>query len=266
MNGGGYRWFWVIAAWSVILFVLAPILIVVASSFTTKEFMSLPTEGVSLRWYWAILDEPRFVDGFLKSMELGVAAAVGATILGTLAAIGLHRKGARGDHPMATVLMTPLMVPSVIIAMAILQFFTLMRITSPYATLFLGHTVITFPYVVRAVAATLSLMDRDIEWAAANLGANPWRVIWHVTIPNVRPGVVGGAILAFMVSFDAVTISIFLQTPDFVPLPVRLYEFVEFGVEPILASLSTLLILFSVLGLYAAERFVGLATIFGART
>jgi putative spermidine/putrescine transport system permease protein len=262
---GAYQGFWVFSGWAVILFMLAPILVVFFGSFTKKEFLSLPLDGFSLRWYWAILDHPKFLDGFVRSVQLGVASAVVSTLLGTLAAIGMFRRNQQATGWIAIVLMLPLMVPSVIIAMSVLQFFNVLHITNPYVTLLLGHTVITFPYVVRSVTATLGLMPRGIEWAGANLGANPWQVIWHVTIPNIRPGVVGGLIIAFLVSFDSVTISIFLQTPAFMPLPVRLYNFIEFGVEPVVASLSTLLMLLSAAGIYIAERFVGMDVIFGAR-
>lgn len=265
MRRGAFHWFWIGAGWAAILFMLTPILVVFFGSFTKKAYLSLPLDGFSLRWYWAILEQPKFLDGFARSVQLGLASAVASTLLGTLAAIGMFRKNPKATGWVAVVLMLPLMVPSVIIAMSVLQFFNVLNITSPYVTLLLGHTVITFPYVVRSVTATLGLMPRGIEWAGANLGANPWRVIWHVTIPNVRPGVVGGLIIAFLVSFDSVTISIFLQTPAFVPLPVRLYNFIEYGVDPVVASLSTLLMLLSAVGLYAAERLVGMDVIFGAR-
>jgi putative spermidine/putrescine transport system permease protein len=265
MRRGAYQAVWVSAGWLVILFTLTPILVIFFGSFTTKEYLSLPLDGLSLRWYWEILDQPKFLDGFARSVQLGVGAALLSTFLGTLAAIGMFRRNPKATGWVAIILMLPLMVPSVIIAMSVLQFFNTLNITSPYATLLLGHTVITFPYVVRSVTATLGLMPRGIEWAGANLGANPLRVIWHVTVPNIRPGVVGGLIISFLVSFDSVTISLFLQTPAFVPLPVRLYNFIEYGVEPVVAALSTLLMLLSAVGIYIAERFVGMDVIFGAR-
>ena len=108
-------------------------------------------------------------------------------------------------------------------------------------------------------------MPRGLEWAAANLGAGPGRVIWHVVLPNILPGVIGGAILAFVVSFDTVTLSIFLLNASFVPLPVRLYEFAQTGISPVLAAISTLLIMFTALAVYAAERVAGLDVLFGVR-
>ena len=264
-NAHLFSWSMTAAALLAIAFILTPILVLVAGSFTTNQFLSMPVHGISLRWYLAIFDHPEFLDGFVKSVQLGILSAILATVCGTLAAIGLDRIDARGRNSLSIFMLLPLMVPWVIIGISMLQFFSALHITSPYVTLLLGHTVITFPYVVRAVAGTLGLVESGIERAAANLGARPWQVLWHVTVPSIRPGVVGGLIIAFTVSFDAVAISIFLQTPDFVPLPVRLYNFVEAGVDPVLAALSTLLMLFSAVSIYAADRFIGLRVVFAAK-
>jgi len=264
MNSKGYQYAWTIAAWLVILFMLAPLIVVILGSFTAQEFLSLPYD-VSLRWYADIANQPRFLDGFIKSLELGVATALLATLLGTLAAIGITRRSGQRTSAFGIVLMLPIMVPSVITSIALLQFFNSLHITTPYVTLFIGHTIITLPYVVRTVIASLQLMPRSLEWAGANLGAGPWRVIFHVVLPNILPGVFGGVIFAFVVSFDTVTLSVFLQNPSFIPLPVRLYDFIQTGVSPVLASVSTLLILFTTLAFVVAKRIAGLEALFGAR-
>lgn len=264
MKNKGYMRVWAAAGWVVILFMLAPLIVIVLGSFTAQEFLSLPFD-VSLRWYADIVNRPRFLDGFIKSLQLGIAAALLSTLLGTAAAVALARRSVPGTNAIALVLMLPIMVPSVIISIALLQFFNNLRITTPYITLFIGHTIITLPYVVRTVVASLNVMPRGLEWAAANLGASPWRVIWYVVLPNILPGVVGGLIFAFVVSFDTVTLSLFLLTPSFIPLPVRLYDFIQTGVSPVLAAVSTLLILFTTLAVYAAERIAGLEVLIGAR-
>jgi putative spermidine/putrescine transport system permease protein len=264
MNGKGYMRVWTAAAWIVILFMLAPLMVIVLGSFTAREFLSLPFD-VSLRWYADIADRPRFLDGLIKSVQLGIAAALLATVLGTSAAIALARRSMPGTNAIGLVLMLPIMVPSVIISIALLQFFNNLRVTTPYITLLIGHTIITLPYVVRTVMASLSVMPRGLEWAGANLGAGPWRVIWHVVLPNILPGVIGGLIFAFVVSFDTVTLSIFLLNPSFIPLPVRLYDFIQTGVSPVLAAVSTLLILFTAFAVYIAERIAGLEVLFGTR-
>jgi putative spermidine/putrescine transport system permease protein len=232
MNSKGYQRAWTIAAWLVILFILAPLIVVVLGSFTAQEFLSLPFHA-SLRWYADIANHPRFLDGFIKSLELGVASAVLATLFGTLAAIGIARRSGQ---------------------------------RTPYVTLLIGHSIITLPYVLRAVTASLQLMPRGLEWAGASLGAGPWRVIRYVVLPNIAPGLIGGLIFSFVVSFDTVTLSVFLQNPSFIPLPVRLYDFVQTGVDPVLASVSTLLILFTTLAMYAARRIAGSETLFGTKS
>ena len=264
MNSKAYMRVWVAAAWVVIIFMLAPLVVIVLGSFTAQEFLSLPLR-FSLRWYANIADQPRFLDGFINSMELGVGAAILATLLGTSAAIVLARRTVPGTSLISRILMLPIVVPSVIISMALLQFFNNLHITTPYVTLLIGHTVITLPYVVRTVMASLAVMPKGLEWAGANLGAGPWRVIWHVVLPNILPGLIGGFIFAFVVSFDTVTLSIFLLKPSFIPLPVRLYDFVQTGVSPVLAAVSTLLILFTALAVYTAERIAGLDALIGGR-
>jgi len=264
MNNIGHLRIWAAASWVVILFVLAPLVVIFLGSFTSDEYLSLPYEP-SLRWYRDILERPRFLDGFVKSVQLGLVSAFLATLLGTSAAIALARRSLPGATTLSLVLMLPIMIPSVIISIALTQFFSELRISTPYITLFVGHTIITLPYVVRTVVASLNVMPRGLEWAAANLGAGLWRVIWHVVLPNILPGVIGGAIFAFVVSFDTVTLSIFLLNPAFVPLPVRLYEFAQTGISPVLAAISTLLIMFTALAVYAAERIAGLDVLFGVR-
>jgi putative spermidine/putrescine transport system permease protein len=264
MNGNAYMRVWAAAGWVVILFMLAPLVVIVLGSFTSQEFLSLPFHA-SLRWYADVADRPKFLDGLVKSLELGIAAAFLATLFGTSAAIALSRRGIPGINAIALVFMMPIMVPSVVISIALLQFFNNLRISTPYITLFVGHTVITLPYVVRTVTASLNSMPHRLEWAAANLGANPWRVVWYVVLPNIAPGVVGGLIFAFVVSFDTVTLSVFLLNLNFIPLPVRLYDFIQTGVSPVLAAVSTLLMLFTALAVYAAERIAGFEALFGAR-
>ena len=149
---------------------LAPLIVIFLGSFTSDEYLSLPY-APSLRWYADILDKPRFLDGFIKSLELGVVAALLATLFGTSAAIVLARRSLPDANALGLVLMLPLMIPSVIIAIALTQFFSHLRISTPYITLFVGHTIITLPYVVRTVVASLNVMPRGLEWAAANLGA-----------------------------------------------------------------------------------------------
>jgi putative spermidine/putrescine transport system permease protein len=264
MNEEIYRRIWTAAAWVVIVFMLAPLVVIILGSFTAKEFLSLPLD-LSLRWYADIVNQPRFLDGFIKSLELGIAAALLATLLGASAAIALARRLVPGTDAIALMLLLPIMIPSVIISMALLQFFNNLHVTTPYVTLLIGHTIITLPYVVRTVTASLNVMPGGLEWAAANLGASPWRVIWCVVLPNILPGLIGGLIFAFVVSFDTVTVSIFLLKPSFIPLPVRLYDFIQTGVSPVLAAVSTLLILFTTAAVYLAGRIAGLDVLFGTQ-
>lgn len=262
------RLIWTVAVGLSVLFVAAPVLIVILGSFTTEQYLTLPTSGLSLQYYWALGRHPEIWDSFLKSLQIGLASASVAMVLGVLLALGLNARvtgrQSRITHAITVLALSPLMVPMIIISMAMLQFFNVQSVTSAPVMLTAAHAVVTMPYVVRTVTASLTLMERNIEWAAANLGAGPWRTIWHAVVPNIRGGVAAGGVFAFLVSFDTVTLSLFLTSPTYVLLPVQLYNFVENAIDPIVASLSTLLIMFSVAIVYIAERAFGLRRILGA--
>jgi putative spermidine/putrescine transport system permease protein len=241
----------------VVVFLLAPLGVVVASSFTASNFTAFPPQGFSLRWYAALLEQPEFLEAFWLSLWLAALATLLATVIGTLAALGIVRYRFPGRDLANSLVLSPLLLPGVITGIALLQFFAMIGVSASFGRLLLGHVIITVPYVVRSVAAVLVGFDRSLEEAAQSLGAHPVRAVLQVTLPVVRAGVIAGAVFAFVTSFDNVVVSIFLTSPTLVPLPVRLYNYVESSARPLAASISTLQILVIVGLLWLTERGLG---------
>lgn len=239
------------------LFLVAPILVVIIVSFGSAAYLQFPPEGLSLRWYTNLGDYPDFVQSFWLSLILATATAAASTLIGTLGAFALTRHRFAGRALLSAFVMSPLVLPGLITGIALLQFFSLFRTEPSFWRLLLGHTVVTVPYVVRTVGAVLVGFDRSLEEAARGLGADPWTATRLITLPLIRPGLVAGAVFAFILSFDNVVVSIFLTTPRLVPLPIQIYNYVESSAKPIIASISTLQIAVILLLLLAAEKLVG---------
>lgn len=241
----------------VYLFLFAPILIVIAISFNDTAYMSFPPKHLTLRWYYEIPRQSRFIGAFQTSLWLAAAVSLCSTLIGSLAAYGLVRYRFPGRDMMNSLVMSPLVLPGIVTGIAMLQFFTLLGGHGSFYRLLIGHVVITVPYVVRAVAAVLHGFDISMEEAAMNLGANRLRTAWYVTLPMLKSGLMAGAIFAFIMSFDNVVVSIFLTTPRIVTLPIVIYNFIEFSGRPIIASISTIQIVVIVALLYVTERMLG---------
>ncbi len=250
-------WALTVYALLVFVFLVAPLAVVVATSFTASNFASFPPQGLSLRWYTALLDQPEFLEAFWLSVELGALAAAVATVIGTLAAFGIVRYRFPGRDLVNTLVLSPLLLPGVVTGIALLQFFALIGVGASFGRLLIGHVIITVPYVVRSVAAVLVGFDRSLEEAAQSLGAHPVRAVVQVTLPVIRAGVMAGAVFAFVTSFDNVVVSIFLTSPTLVPLPVRLYNYVESSARPLAASISTLQIVVILALLWLLEKGLG---------
>ena len=252
-----------VVGWLVIAFILGPLVVIVGGSFTETPYVAFPPVGFTWRWYEQLLHRGDFLRSFLVSLILAVLCSVGAMGLGVSAVIGLHRHGMTGQRLFRAFLMSPLVLPTIVTGVALLQFYYLIDLDAPLAGLLAGHVLITVPYVVRTVGAGLVGLDPAIEEAAASLGAGGVWILWRVTLPAIAPSIMAAVIFVFITSFDQATVSIFLAGPDMMPLPVRIYSYIDFAVDPMVASVSTLLILFA-FGLIAVlQRLLGLGRAMG---
>ncbi len=242
-------------AWLAVGFLLAPLVAVMGASVSDTPFVAFPPEGFTLRWYALLLQRTDFLQSFLQSVLIAVLCTVAATLLGVPAAVGLHR---RASPWVGALLLSPLVLPTIVTGVALLQFYYLVNFDAPLAGLVIGHVVITTPYVVRTVAAGLARSDPAIAEAAESLGAGAARVLLRVTLPAAASSILAAVIFVFITSFDQATVSIFLAGPDLVPLPVRILNSIEFAVEPTVAAVATLLIVFAFALVALLQRLLGL--------
>ncbi|GAC1434492.1 MAG: ABC transporter permease [Chloroflexota bacterium] len=244
-----------LGAWllGVLVFLYAPIAVLVLMSFNASSYGTLPFSP-TLRWYAALFSEGEVWLAALRSLALGAATALGSTILGTLAAVGLTRYRFRGRAVLAAFVPFPVIVPWMILGIAILLLFSILGVQRSAASLLAGHLVTTLPYVIIVVSARLEGLDPAVEEAARSLGAGRWRTLAYVTAPLALPAIVAGALMAFMVSFDNFIISYFLSPPELTTLPMRIYQSIRLGYTPDMNAIATLILAASLVVVVAGER------------
>lgn len=236
---------WGLRLWACIvgLILIAPSLVVVPLSFTGIKSFRFPPPSWSMQWYQNIWQDPDWRDAVITSLQVALVVTVIATVTGTLAALGLHRSGSRVAKTASGVILAPMIVPGIVAAVAIYSVFLAWGLTGNFLGFVLAHVVLAVPFVLVAVTASLHGTDPVQLRAAASLGANPWQAFWLVTLPAIRPGVLSGALFAFVTSFDEVVVAIFLQSPQIRTLPVQMFVSVVNQVDPTIAAVSTLLTL-----------------------
>jgi putative spermidine/putrescine transport system permease protein len=248
------------------LFMLAPLVMVILVAFTDKGFIALPFDGASLRWFRAIATNADFVDAFWRSIGLGVAAATGAALLAIPAGMAIAWYRFPGREAVLGLMLSPLMVPHVVLGIALLKFFTQLGVQGTLGGLAFAHAVLVLPYVLRLVIAAATGFDRSIAQAAESLGASRWTVFRRVELPLLMPGVAGGWLIAFINSFDELTMSVFVASPATQTLPVKMYHHIVHTIDPLLASISTVLIVLTLVLMLALDRLYGLDRILAGKT
>lgn len=243
----------------VYLFLWLPIVVIAFVSFDTSTYMRFPPEGFSLDPYLQVFRTPEFRSGIVASLVIAALATIVTLGIAVAAALVFTRQTFRGAQLMQSFFLSPLMVPNIILGLAMLLMFAPIGITDSYLGLVLAHLVVVLPYALRTIMVTLSTTDASSEDAARVLGANRVQVFLRVTLPLIRPGLLAGGILAFLVSFDETVISLFLTGFNVTTLPVALLDHMETQAGPEVAALSVILILFSMLLMLIVERVVGLS-------
>ena len=241
-----------------VVFMAAPILIVVLVAFTPEGFLSIPTTHWSLRWFRAIAGYPEFIEAFWSSLGLGALSSVIAIALSVPAALAVSRYRFPGRGALTALFLSPLMIPNVVLGIAFLRFFTEVGIGGTFTGLVLAHVVIVFPFALRLVLASATGLDRALENAAISLGASGFTVFRRVTLPLILPGVASGWMLAFIQSFDEVTMTVFIATPGASTLPVRMFLYIQDNIDPLVASVSAVVIAVTVVFMLLLDRLYGL--------
>lgn len=225
-----------------IVFLIGPSLLIVPMGFSSAKILSFPPPGFSLQWYEKMVTSPSWTAGFINSLEVAACTAVAASILGTLASLGMARGRFPGKSVANALILSPLVVPVVVIAIGMFSLYVRWKITGSVFGLTVAHTALSVPYVVVSVTTSLRTMDRNLEMAAANLGASPVRTFRHITLPLIMPGVFAGALFAFLSSWDEVVVAIFLTTARFRTLPTVMWEQVRQVIDPTVAAVATVLL------------------------
>jgi spermidine/putrescine transport system permease protein len=228
------------------LFLYLPIAVLVLFSFSASRYAAV-WSGFTVDWYLRLWHNERILDALVNSLVVAGGATLIATVFGTAAAFAFSRWRARARAPLETLIALPIVMPELVQGIALLLLFTLLLpIKLGLATIMIAHAVFGIAYVALMVRARLDGLDPQIEEAARDLGASPWQTFFRVTLPLIMPGVIGGALLAFTLSFDDFVIAFFVTGPGASTLPIEIYSMVKRGVSPEINALATLILVMSV--------------------
>lgn len=237
----------------VLFFLIAPLVVIIPLSFNADSFLLYPMRGLSLRWYDELLTSGTWTLAFRNSLIVAPLSTLLAMILGTMAAIGLTRIDFPGKGLLTAILISPMVVPVVIVGVATYLFFAPLGLSGNFLGLVIVHAALGVPFVVTTVSATLQGFDFNLVRAAASLGANPLYTFFKVTLPLVLPGVISGGLFAFGTSFDEVVVTLFLASPEQTTLPRQMFSGIRENISPAIAAVATILTVFSVLMLLTLE-------------
>jgi len=237
----------------IVLFYMAiPLFIILPISFSSSSYMEFPPRSFSIQWYSKYFSDPSWTRPTLLSFQLGIVTMLFATILGTLAALAMIRGKFPGKRSFQILFLSPMIVPVIIISIATYNFFAKLKLIENFWGLVLGHSVVAVPFVFINVSAALMNFDITLEKAAYSLGANRLQAFLKVTFPLIRPGILTGALFAFIVSFDELIITMFISGTRHT-LPVRMWMDLWLEIDPTIAAVSSFLMLLSIAAILSAE-------------
>jgi putative spermidine/putrescine transport system permease protein len=262
------RWAFNGVAGGALVFVLLPLVFVTWLSFFQQEIPSFPPEGYSLKWFKAIWSNPKFVTGFVLSLQVAVFAMFAGLVLGVPAALCIARFRFPGREWLNSLLLLPLVVPGIVLGTSLYVFHVELQIVfddvvilGSIAALIAGHILLVVPWCVRLVTASLAGFDRSVEEAALNLGATPTRAFFRVTLPIIRPGIVAAALFGFVVSFGNLEMTLFLVGAGRTTLPIAILQYLEWKIDPTIAAVSVLQISLIAAAMIVTDRFVKLSRV-----
>ena len=248
-----------------VVFSLAPILIVCVIAFTPEGYLSLPTKGLSLRWFYEIGRHPEFITAFKTSVILASLASTCAVVVSIPVALAVARYRFIGRELIVSIYMSPLLIPHIVLGIAFLRFFSVIGLNGTFFGLVLSHIVIIIPFALRLTLATATGLGREPEYAAVSLGASDLRAFWRITLPLMLPGIVSGWLFAFIMSFDDLSMTVFIAAPATITLPVRLYAYTQYGIDPLITAVSAAVIFIAVIAMMILDRLFGIERLFLGR-
>lgn len=248
-------------------YILIPLFFVTWLAFFAQEIPSFPPEGYSLKWFRAVPGNDRFVSGFLLSLQVSIIATLIGLAIGVPAAVKLARSRFPGREAVNSLLLLPLVVPGIVLGIALYVFHveteinTGLPILGSIGGLVAGHILIAIPWTVRLVTASLAGLDRSTEEAAQSLGADRFTTFRRVTLPAILPGIVAAALFSFISSFGNLEMSLFLVGPGRTTLPIAILQYLEWKIDPTIAAVSVLQILFIGVAMLITDRYVKISRV-----
>jgi putative spermidine/putrescine transport system permease protein len=248
-------------------YILIPLFFVTWLAFFAQEIPSFPPEGYSLKWFRAVPGNDRFVAGFVLSLQVSVIATIIGLGIGVPAAVKLARARFSGREVVSSLLLLPLVVPGIVLGIALYVFHveteiaTGLPVLGSLGGLVAGHILIVIPWTVRLITASLAGLDRSIEEAAQSLGADRFTTFRRVTLPAILPGIVAAALFGFISSFGNLELSMFLVGPGRTTLPIAILQYLEWKIDPTIAAVSVLQILFIGMAMLITDRFVKISRV-----
>ena len=240
-----------------VVYMLAPIIVVVVVSFSAQGFVSFPVRAFSLRWYHGVEYRP-FLDSPMVSLQLALVSTFGASLIGIPAALAIGRRRGPVADSIAGFILSPISMPLIVLGYALLFYLSRLGFGISFLGLTVAHTVVGVPYMFRTVLGVYRSQPRDYEEAAAILGANPLQTFAFVTLPLIRPGIFAGALFAILISLDNLPISYFFGSPATNTLPVVMLSYLEHQFDPSVAAIGTVQMVLAMIALAVVDRMYGL--------
>lgn len=248
----GRLWLYLLGA-AVLLFLVAPIFVVIPMSFSASEYLQFPPRDFSFRWYEKYLTSPEWIDATIVSLRAAVLTALLATPVGIAAAYGIVMSGSRWARGLQVALITPLVIPVIILGVGVFYLYVLLGLVNTTLGLVLAHSILAIPFVLVTVTSGLQQYDPNQERAARSLGASRLRAFLTVTLPQIRNSIIAGALFAFIVSLDEVVIALFISSGPNATLTRRMFTGLRDQVDPTIAAISSMLIVLSIVLLGGAQ-------------
>jgi len=242
----------------VYLFLMGPLVIVIGAALSDTTYLTFPPQGLSLRWFEKIFEMEAFRRTIVTSLQIAFLATLLALLMGIPAAYALNRYRITLPTWLSTIFVLPVLVPEIVLGFSLLRSVAVGNDLPIFGTLLMGHTLIVLPYCVRVVSASLASFDFSVEEAAISLGSPPLKTFFTIVLPNIQSGVIAAFILAFITSVNDVSVSLFLTGPGVSTLPIQILAHVEQFFDPVIASVSVLLMLLTVAVMAVVERTLGL--------
>ncbi len=247
-----------LSSWLILCYLMLPLVVVIGASLTSSGFLSFPPEGLSGQWYVKFLQDPSYVSAIVLSMSLAALSTILSLALGVPASLVLARKDFFGAKFLSTLFLSPLILPGIVIGAGLLQYASALGFARTYAVILIGHMVVVIPYVIRSTLASLVRFPVSLEEAARDLGAGPFCAFFKVTLPTIKPGIIAGGLFAFIMSWINVEVTIFNATANLTTVPVKLFNYIQYSIDPMIAAVSAATIYVAIVVVVLLDLTVGI--------